>query len=273
MPIIIQITSNCYKSIWDSLSNDCYYVRDVYNAKKKCYIHIDTDDNHDRFLSYNHYNEDNILLFENYDESFELLTKMSDDVLGIYYDYNGVSYGSEGVPEYKIITDKVLCKFKNISYIYANNIDIISVLNNKLIFFADVDWRYQKYNPDLYSEACKTSMKLEFEKINFDSIECATIVIVADAKYSSNDNSLKGIIKDNYYHSLRWISKMSNLKKLNLFLEVDQQIKNIEEFINDINITILLKKLTIKSPRKINLSMLKIPFGTIVTQSLTQSLI
>ena len=192
---------------------------------------------------------------------------------------------------YDICNDEWYAELQNISnIIYHHNVDIISVKENKLLFYCDSYCDWQLYNKDLviietwynfideyvdwsdrigisHEDAIKLlhsvpkyisnetilekyrgkSMKQYFDNINFEFIEYATIKI-----------SL--IVKENYYYSLAWLGKMTCLKHLNLIFDKEEEFENLEEFINDINIPVVLEKLVIRTNNTINLDKLKIPF-------------
>jgi hypothetical protein len=148
----------------------------------------------------------NILLLDDYNETFELLKSISDEVISINFNSGG------GSVDYMIVHEDLLSNFQNLSSIFIRENDIFSVDNNKLLFCSDATFNYQTKNPDLDVDVCEgLSMKSLFDKTNFELIEYATIVI-------------ESIIQDNYYYSLKWISKMSNLKRLNLILNFSDKI-------------------------------------------------
>jgi hypothetical protein len=193
---------------------------------------------------------------------------------------------------YGICNDDWYAGLQNISnIIYYDSSDIISVKDNKLLFCSDFYCEWQPNNQDLIvvdtwerfideffewedkinlrdEDAIKLlhlhpkyisneynlekykgiSMKRYFDKIDFESIEYATV------KVSS-------IIKSNYYYGLTWIGKMTGLKRLNLIFDVSEDFEDMEEFINGMNITILLENLVIRTSYALNLDKLKIPFG------------
>lgn len=194
---------------------------------------------------------------------------------------------------YNINTTDWYAEFQNINNFISDGIDdIISVKNNKLLFCCDVynirpqnkdlvvintwysyidkymnvkkgltdddlisllhlDSRYNKIDEDdIIEEKHKgKSMKRIFNKIDFDSIEYATIKI-------------NGIISDHYFHSLKWVGKMRNLKRLNLMMESLGEINNIEEHLNEMNVSTCLETFIISYLYSIDLDKLKIPFGT-----------
>jgi hypothetical protein len=191
---------------------------------------------------------------------------------------------------YDICNDEWYAELQNISnIIYHQCVDIISVKENKLLFYCDSHCDRQPYNKDLvvidtwnnyideYVDQSERvgisyeysinllhsepkyisndiikyngiSMKRYFANINFKIIEYATIKI-----------SL--IIKENFYYSLSWICKMTYLKHLNLIFDKEEEFENLEEFINELNITVVLEKLVIRTKNAINLDKLRIPFG------------
>jgi hypothetical protein len=245
MAVIFEIKSKSFVEII-KLENDVKFEK-LYNEQNdKCLIFINLWWNMLEISEI--YPDTNILLFDEYDKPFELMGKYSNDVISIGYHWGA------GSKEYELFTDKILCQFQNLTSINAREADIISVNNDKLLFYSDANYNYQKDNPDLCCDVCDTSMKLEFEKINFNSIECATVMV-------------RGLIKDNYYYSLEWINKMTNLKRLNLILSLDENVKDVEKFINEMNVVSTIQELVISSSVPIDLSLLKISTGVIQYQS------
>ena len=237
MSVIFEIESKCLLEIL-KLENDIKFEKLYDEKNNKCLVFINSWYNITEISE--GYPNRNILLFEEHDETFKCMKKYCDGVIFISYNYGG------GSKEYELYTDKILCQFQNLISMDARETDIISVDNNKLLFYSDAIYNYNHNNPDLCSEVCYTSMKLEFEKINFNSIDYATIMV-------------SGLIKDNYYYSLEWINKMSNLKILNLILSLYEDDKDVEKFINEMNVCNTLQKLIITSSIPIDLSLLEIP--------------
>lgn len=245
MSVIFEIESKCFLEIL-KLENDIKFEKLHDEKNNKCLVFINSWYNITKFSE--QYPNTNILLFEEHDETFKLMNKYCDGVISIGYNYGG------GSKEYELYTDNILCQFQNLRSMNARETDIISVDNNKLLFYSDATYNYNDNNPDLYSEVCYTSMKLEFEKINFNSIEYATVMV-------------SGLIKDNYYYSLEWVDKMSNLKRLNLIMSLYDNVKDVEKFINEMNVSNTLQKLIITSSIPIDLSLLEIPTGIIEYKS------
>ena len=185
--------------------------------------------------------KENILLFDDYDSTFTLLKNVSGEVMRIQFN------GGGGSIEYTILHDEILSNFQNITFIFIREADIFSVDDNKLLFFSDASFDCQEYNPHLSVDE-DLSMKLLFDETNFELVEYATVAISA-------------IIKDNYYYSLQWVEKMHNLKRLNLILSPEEKFKDVEQFINEMNITTNLKTFIINGEVRIDCSKLKIPFG------------
>ena len=228
MTIEIYVTSNAYFKIKQFAKK---INHEIYNIINNNYVIVIVEDIRDVSSVMP---TTNYLTFSSHDEIFELLKDMSDDVITLYF--NGILDMN-----YDILHNKILSNFQNINSIYTGKRDIMSVENNKLLFYSKASY----INSDLLT--AESSLKLLFANINLESIEYATIAV-------------DSIMKDSYYYSLRWIEKMYNLKRLNLIL-IFQKNNDTEQFINEINIPIGLKTLIIKSVNLIDSSKLKIPFG------------
>lgn len=118
----------------------------------------------------NYHPNSHILCVDDYDQAFELVEQICDQVLGIEFQ------GGGGSIDYEIITDEHLSSFQNITNFFVREADVFSVKSNKLLFYMDMDanYNYQKNNPDLI-DVVDNSMKLLFEKTNFEAIEYTTV--------------------------------------------------------------------------------------------------
>lgn len=239
--------------------------------------------------------ECNLLVLNDYNQfnssdkmCLTLITDTPEIILEVIINEGDLAIGAG----YNIINDDWYAKLQNVSKIgYYDTNDIISVKENKLLFWSDFYCDWQSNNRDLIvvntwdrfideyfewedkialtdenairllhshpkyisndyklEEYKGNSMKRYFDKINFESIEYATV------KVSS-------IIKSNYYYGLTWIGKMTNLKRLNLLFNASEEFEDLEEFINGMNITVLLENLVIRTSYVLDLDKLKIPFG------------
>lgn len=227
MTIEIYVTSNAYFKIKQFAKK---INSEIYNIINDNYVIVMIEDIRDVSSVMP---TTNYLTFSGHDEIFELLKDMSDDVITLYF--NGILDTN-----YDILHNKILSNFQNINSIYTGKRDIMSVENNKMLFYSNV---YKI--PNLLT--AESSLKLLFTNTNLELIEYATIAV-------------NFIIKDGYYHRLKWIGKMCNLKRLNLIL-MFQKNSDVEQFINEINIPVNLKTFIIKSVNLIDSSKLKIPFG------------
>ena len=238
--------------------------------------------------------EANVLILNDYSQfnpsdkmCLTLITDTPEIILELTINDGGYGFS------YDIRNDNWYAKLQNISnIIYYESSDIISVDDNKLFFYSDFYCDWQPNNKDLvvintwdkfidecfewedkvgltHEHAIKLlhtypneyisndsklekhkgkSMKRYFDNISFELIEYATIKI-------------SSAIKTNYYYSLVWVGKMTNLKRLNLIFDNEEEFENLEDFINEMNISVLLETFIIRTSYALNLEKLKIPFG------------
>ena len=147
MSVIFEIESKCLLEIL-KLENDIKFEKLYDEKNNKCLVFINSWYNITEISE--GYPNTNILLFEEHDETFKFMKKYCDNVISIGYNYGG------GSKEYELYTDKILCQFQNLRSMNARETDIISVDNNKLLFYSDATYNYNHNTADLYSEVCYT---------------------------------------------------------------------------------------------------------------------